>query len=117
MPPATLQARCKYCPRRTIMSHLIMCPACRTDWAEMRNLAVKHMHQAIRASLIPHQTTRHCADCGIPANVYWHPDYNQPATVIPVCYFHKMLRGYGLPSAAFLAKAAARNITPEHHAE
>lgn len=38
-----------------------------------------------------------CVDCGKPAKVYDHRDYNKPLDVDPVCHSCNKLRGPGIP--------------------
>jgi transcriptional regulator with XRE-family HTH domain len=53
--------------------------------------------QAIRDGYLPKPSTLTCQDCGQPAQVYDHRDYNRPLDVEPVCHACNIKRGPALP--------------------
>ena len=59
--------------------------------------AHQYIKQAIRDGYLPRPTTLTCLDCGAPAQVYDHRDYNKPLDVEPVCHACNVRRGPALP--------------------
>lgn len=57
----------------------------------------KYVSFAIRDGYLPRPTTLICLDCGAPAQVYDHRDYNRPLDVEPVCHACNVRRGPALP--------------------
>ncbi len=52
---------------------------------------------AIRDGYLPKPSTLLCQDCGQPAQVYDHRDYNRPLDVEPVCHACNVKRGPAVP--------------------
>ncbi len=52
---------------------------------------------AVKHGYIPKPSTLTCLDCGQPAQVYDHRDYNKPLDVEPVCHACNVKRGPALP--------------------
>lgn len=52
---------------------------------------------AIKYGYLPKPSTLTCQDCGQPAQVYDHRDYNRPLDVEPVCHACNIKRGPALP--------------------
>lgn len=59
--------------------------------------AHQYVKQAVRDGYLPRPTTLLCLDCGAPAQVYDHRDYNKPLDVEPVCHACNVKRGPALP--------------------
>lgn len=52
---------------------------------------------AVRNGYLKDPTALTCVDCGAPAKVYDHRDYNKPLDVDPVCHSCNATRGPALP--------------------
>lgn len=52
---------------------------------------------AVRNGYLKDPTTLTCLDCGAPAQVYDHRDYNKPLDVEPVCHACNVKRGPAIP--------------------
>jgi hypothetical protein len=67
---------------------LAWCPEHEPHWSR-RHKITKPAHvavaRAIRHGELPHPSTLKCVDCGSPAQVYDHRDYDKPLQVEPVC--------------------------------
>lgn len=61
------------------------------------HLAHRYVLNAVRDGYLPRPTTLTCLDCGAPAQVYDHRDYNKPLDVEPVCHACNVRRGPALP--------------------
>jgi hypothetical protein len=55
------------------------------------------VQRAIKHGYLPKPSTLTCLDCGQPAQVYDHRDYNKPLDVEPVCHACNIKRGPALP--------------------
>jgi hypothetical protein len=64
------------------------------QWAA-QNRARAIVDWAKRRGAIQSPTDFECADCGNPATVYDHRDYNKPLDVVPVCQGCNVKRGPG----------------------
>ena len=51
------------------------------------------VYQAVKKGILPHISTLTCVDCGKPATVYEHRDYNKPLDVVPTCTSCNFKRG------------------------
>lgn len=58
--------------------------------------AHSYVAKAIRDGYLARPSTLTCIDCGQPAEVYDHRDYNKPLTVEPVCHACNLNRGPGI---------------------
>ena len=59
--------------------------------------AHSYVTKAIRDGYLPRPNTLLCLDCGSPAQVYDHRDYNKPLDVEPVCHACNVKRGPAIP--------------------
>lgn len=59
--------------------------------------AHQYTSRAIRDGYLPKPSTLICLDCGAPAQVYDHRDYNKPLDVEPVCHACNVKRGPAKP--------------------
>ena len=59
--------------------------------------AHRYVLSAVRDGYLPRPTTLTCPDCGAPAQVYDHRDYNRPLDVEPVCHACNVKRGPAIP--------------------
>jgi hypothetical protein len=63
--------------------------------------------KAVRKGLLPRVSTLRCTDCGKPADVYDHRDYNFPLKVEPVCRSCNSMRGSAVLPHPYEAYGAA----------
>lgn len=70
-------------------------PSASPDWGADRARAL--VNYAKRSGKIPPPSDYECADCGAPARVYDHRDYNKPLEVVAVCQSCNVKRGAGIP--------------------
>lgn len=59
--------------------------------------AHSYVTKAIRDGYLPSPSTLTCLDCGAPAQVYDHRDYNKPLDVEHVCHACNIKRGPAIP--------------------
>ena len=71
----------------------IHCSACDDRFRRMRWKAQRAVRLAIKAGLLPKQSTLKCRDCGAQASCYEHRDYEKPLEVVPVCQSCNIVRG------------------------
>ena len=57
----------------------------------------RFVDSAIKYGYLPKPSTLLCLDCGSPAQVYDHRDYNRPLDVEPVCHACNVKRGPAVP--------------------
>jgi hypothetical protein len=51
------------------------------------------VYYAVKKGILPPVRTLKCVDCGKPATVYEHRDYNKPLDVVPTCSSCNFKRG------------------------
>lgn len=65
-----------------------------------RHLVYGRVRREILNGRLPSPRTQPCADCGQPAAVYDHRDYEKPLEVAAVCLICNQMRGPALGSLA-----------------
>jgi ribosomal protein L40E len=73
------------------------CNGCVSASEKLRRSAHAAVKRAIRCGALLPPEANQCADCGDPATVYDHRDYEKPMAVVPVCRACNVHRGPGLP--------------------
>lgn len=70
-----------------------------TDFSQALKVHKGHLYikKAVKDGYLPRPATLLCLDCGCPAQVYDHRDYNRPLDVEPVCHACNVKRGPALP--------------------
>lgn len=73
----------------------VLCFPCLFSWGKRSgaNKASSKVNRAVKRGMLPRVSTQQCVDCGKPAMVYDHRDYNKPLDVDPVCQSCNKLRG------------------------
>jgi len=96
---AKIKKTCAYCGYvRSMFKHAILCYPCRRV-AEKTRMAISSkasrlVFKAVARGDLPRlDGTITCVDCGKPAKVYEHRDYDRPLDVSPVCISCNVKRG------------------------
>ena len=67
------------------------------EWKKKQRFAAYKVRESKRKGYINSAAEHICVDCGRPAQVYDHRDYDKPLDIIPVCITCNKSRGPALP--------------------
>lgn len=74
--------------------------------------AMAAVAKAVKAGALPEVSSRQCDDCGKPATLYEHRNYNKPLDVVPVCRSCNSKRGPAIPRHDGIKKLVSFGFIP-----